>query len=83
MKNKRLRMFDNRMLRNIYGPKREDETEETGENCVSSFNNNNNNNNYYYYYYYYYYYTDQITETKTGGICGICEGEEKCIHDFG
>jgi hypothetical protein len=38
-------MFDNRMLRKIYGPKREDETEETRENCVSSFNNNNNNNN--------------------------------------
>jgi hypothetical protein len=68
-------VFENRVLRKIFGPKRNDVTE-IGENyitmrlmiCISQQ---------------YYYSGGQIKKNEMDGTCGTCGGEERCIQGFG
>jgi hypothetical protein len=57
----RLRVFENRMLRRIFGPKRDD----LAGGCTKLLHNSPK-----------YYYCDQIREVEMGGTCNTHEGDE-------
>jgi hypothetical protein len=70
----RLRVFEKRVLRRIFGPKRDEVTGEwrrlhSEELCSVLLTK--------------YYSGDQIKNTEMGGVCSMCGGEEKCILGFG
>jgi hypothetical protein len=70
----RLRMFENRVLGRIFGPKRDEVTgrwrklhnEELHNKLLTK-----------------YYQGDQIKEDEVGGACSAHEGDENCFQNFG
>jgi hypothetical protein len=65
---RRLRIFDNRVLRRIFGPKRE----ESGS--WRKLHNDELHN---------LYYSPNIKENEVGGTCGTHRGGKRCLQDFG
>ena len=73
---RRLRVLENRVLRKIFRPKR---NEVTGE-----WRRLHNEELYDLYLLLTKYYSgDQIEMNEMGGACGVCGGEERCIQCFG
>jgi hypothetical protein len=70
----RLRVFENRVLRRIFGPKRDEVTVEwrrlhyKGVYAVYSSPN--------------IFRVIQVKKTEMGRTCGTCGGEERCIQGF-
>jgi hypothetical protein len=69
----RLRGFENRVLRRIFGPKRDEVTGEWRrlhykELCSVLLNKYHSGN--------------QVKKTEMGRTCGTYEGEERCIQGF-
>jgi hypothetical protein len=68
-------VFDNRLLRSIFGPKREEVTEawrklyNEDPNHLYSITK--------------YYADNQIEKNEMGGECSTYEGEERCMQGFG
>jgi len=70
----RLRVFENRVLRKIFGPKRDEVTEEWrrlhNEELCDLFSPDIIRG-------------DQIEKNEMGGTCGTYGGEERCTQGFG
>jgi len=70
-----LRVSENRALRRIFGPEKDEATGEGRQLCKEEliccviFTK--------------YYLGDQIKKNKMGELCSTYEGEERCIQDFG
>jgi hypothetical protein len=66
----RLRVFVNRVLRRIFGPKREEVIQEWRKLYYEELITK-------------YYVDDQIEKNEMGGACNTYGGEERCIQGFG
>ena len=72
---RRLRVFENRVLRGIFWPKREEQIGDRrkipqwGASWFVLLT-------------YYYYYGDEIEKNEMGGSCGTRKGEDKCLPGF-
>jgi hypothetical protein len=69
-KKKRLRVFENRVLRKVFGPKRDEVTGEWRKLHNGLLITK-------------YYSAHQIKKPLMGGACGTYGGEQNCIQDFG
>jgi hypothetical protein len=69
----RLRVFENKLLRRIFGPKRDEVTGEWRRL---------HNKELYALYSHQYHSGDQVKKTEMGRTCGTYGGEERCIQGF-
>ena len=74
MDKRRLRIFENRVLRRIFGPKRDEVTEEWRKIHNEEFNDQYSLHN-----------IVQVIKPRMrwGGACSMYGGEERCIQGFG
>jgi hypothetical protein len=72
---RRLRVFENRVPRGIFGPKKDEVTGEWRKLYTEELTDLYSTK--------YYYSGDQIEKNEMGGACGMYGGEERCIQCFG